>query len=141
MGRRIKRAFTILELIVALFVLSFLGGVICLKATPMLNHYRCDRSVKRLKQELRYTAYLAQVAHTDIEFCVYQNRSQGLCCERKTDEPLAPSTRVNVPFTIPHLQLAQDEIWMVTFSHFGVAIHHHPLTLIANGENIVLEMP
>lgn len=120
MGRRRPRprALTLIELFIALSVLAILGSTLLFRAKPMLDHYRFNRSVERLRQEISHTRRLAKTSHADIELHIYQ-KPEGLCCMRKTDEPLHPYLRVTHPLSIPHLEMQENRDFSVIFTASG----------------------
>lgn len=136
MGRRRRkpnlRAFTLIELFIALSVLALLGGIVLFRTKPMLDHYRFNRSVERLKQEISHTRRLARTSRADIEFHVYQH-PEGLSCIRKTDEPLHPYLRATTPLSIPHLEIKEKDDFFVTFTASGWVKEEKQLIVCSNG--------
>ena len=135
MGRRRARlrAFTLVELFIALSVLALLGSVVLFRTKPMLDHYRFNRGVERLKQEISHTRRLARTSRADIEFHVYQ-KPEGLSCMRKTDEPLHPYLRAVKPLSIPHLEMQEKGDFFVTFTASGWVKEEKQLVVGSNGK-------
>ena len=103
MGRR-HSCFTLIELVLSIGLMTFIGGLVLLRAKPMLDHYRMNHSYEKLRRGIALSKHLAQTATTDIEFYIEQ-RQEGLICILKTDEPLSLGRTINTSFVIPYIQL------------------------------------
>ena len=84
----------------------------------MLDYYRFNRSVSRLKQEIDFTRRLSRIAHADIDFCIEQDGEEGVVCRRETDEPLSLPRTLNVPILIPFLKIEEEQI-VLSFTSSG----------------------
>ena len=84
----------------------------------MVDQYRFDHSLGRLKRELTLSKRLAQTAITDIEFHI-QQKGNDLLCMRKTDEPLTIGGTLQVPITIPNLKIEKEEKAIILFTAAG----------------------
>lgn len=102
MGQR--RHFTLIELFLSIGLIALIGGLVLLRAQPMLDYYRMNHSYEKLKREITLTKYLAETATADIKLEIEEHK-KGLICKRTTDEPLSLSGTLNTPFLIPYLQL------------------------------------
>ena len=109
--------FTLVELFVAISILTLLGSLVLVRTRPMLDHYRFARAISRLKQEIGLTRRLSRNANADIEFHI-DRRGETLLCLRKTDEPLPFSHILNVPFSIPYLKMKEERV-VLTFTASG----------------------
>ena len=83
----LKRAFTLLEVMLTIAIIAIAGTGLLFRAKPMLDHYRFEKGVGRLKEEILYTKHLAEIASADVELHIKHNK-RGVVLERVTDEPL-----------------------------------------------------
>lgn len=83
----VKLCFTLLEVMLTIAIIALVGTVLLFRAKPMLDHYRFEKGVGRLKQEILYTKHLVEIASADVELHIKQSK-RGLVLERVTDEPL-----------------------------------------------------
>lgn len=134
-----RRCFTLIELLLALGVITLLGSVLLFKAKPMLDHYRFKHGVARLKEELAFSKRIAQVASADIDFYIKAEKNQ-LYCTRETDEPLRFPQTVNCKIIIPFLQLEGKKECSIHYTATGWAYGEEEL-IVTNGncrENIMI---
>jgi len=107
-----------------------------MRSKPMLDHYRFNRSMTRLKQEIDFTRRLSRIASADIEFRIKQGKG-GLICIRTTDEPLSLPRAINVSLSIPHLNIKEKKV-VLTFTGSGWIKDEVELTLQYNNKSETL---
>lgn len=83
----VKRCFTLLEVMLTITIIALVGSGLLFRAKPMLDHYRFEKGVGRLKEEILYTKHLVEVASADVELHIKKSQ-RGVVLERVTDEPL-----------------------------------------------------
>lgn len=126
MGRR--RHFTLIELFLSIGLIALIGGLVLLRAQPMLDYYRMNHSYEKLKREIALTKCLAETATADIKLEIEEHK-KGLVCKRTTDEPLSLSGTLNTPFLIPYLQLEGSKKLTLFVSSSGWIENNRELTV------------
>ena len=72
--------FSLLELILALMILSVISGVISMRAYHLIGQHRFKNNEKRIKYFLRYSYSMALSHQTDI-IMTFTQKKKGLQCE------------------------------------------------------------
>ncbi|MEX0962175.1 MAG: hypothetical protein WDZ28_04905 [Simkaniaceae bacterium] len=117
--KRIRFAFTLIETVLAIFVITLLGGLIAYKSKTLIDVYRFENQMSRFLNELNHTQTLAISIGSDLEV-VLQNGPKGLEFYRKTDEPLKGAVAISFskkPILFSHLQTDYDQV--IEFSPKG----------------------
>jgi prepilin-type N-terminal cleavage/methylation domain-containing protein len=88
--RRKRTAFTLLELLLCLLILSLIGGALSFPLKGMLEHHRLRHNVKAVALQFKKAQALALNYQTDMGIRFYEHEKQ-LYCQGFTDEPIIPS--------------------------------------------------
>lgn len=84
MMRKKKQAFTLLEILVCLVLLSMAGSILIFKGGKLLKERRFSSSLEKISSEIAFTKNLALTYQIDIEL-VLEQKSGKIYLTRKTD--------------------------------------------------------
>jgi prepilin-type N-terminal cleavage/methylation domain-containing protein len=103
--QRRRRAFTLLELIFCIVILTIVAGALSFPLKGMLDRHRFLHDVKRVAKEIREVQSLALNYQSDMGIELYKENDHFYCIGF-TDEPIQPS-----PFKALHLEGLSDLIF------------------------------
>lgn len=81
-----RRAFTLLEIFLAISILAMLGGLLAFKAKDLLDTYGFRQDVSKLEGRLELARSFALSYRADVEV-VFSATSEHILCELLSDEP------------------------------------------------------
>jgi hypothetical protein len=87
MMKRIKKPFTLLELLISLTILSLVGSLFAVKGKKLLDDYGFQQDVTKMQDILRLAKEYACCHQTDVEVVFFKSQNKYFI-ELKTDEPL-----------------------------------------------------
>ena len=86
MRMRIKRSFTLLEILIALMILSTIGAICSVQIKKLIDAHRFEQEVSTLFSALQEAQVLAATYQTDIALDIQSKKNQ-ITYQFTTDEP------------------------------------------------------
>tara|TARA_B100000989_G_C19404158_1_gene411312 strand:+ start:182 stop:613 length:432 start_codon:yes stop_codon:yes gene_type:complete len=134
-----KRAFTLIEIVISVSIISFVGVIVLVKTKPLLNYYRSKRHFEKLVKELVLTKHISNVAEIDIDVELSQT-PKGVVFLRRTDEPLNLKNIFDCPLVIPNLELIHAGQITIVFSSRDILCHKKKILLKCFGYKKALKL-
>ncbi|MCB1110615.1 MAG: type II secretion system protein [Chlamydiia bacterium] len=113
------KQFTLIELFLTIGIIAMVGGLLVIRAQPMIARYQKSHALSKLSRELDFSQHLSEAAHAEIIFEI-EETNKGLKCIRKTDEPLHLKGTIGKDISIPHLHLLGRKKVRVTYFPTGI---------------------
>ena len=85
--KRIKKPFTLLELLICLTVLSLIGSLFAVKGKKLFDQYAFKQEVSKVRDILQLAKEYAFCYQSDVEV-VFSKNTNHFFIEIRTDEPL-----------------------------------------------------
>lgn len=120
MKTRIRRAaFTLLEMMVALAVLSVIGTVTAVQVKTMIDKYRFEAEVTGLFMTLQEAQVLSAAYQTDLALTIEMEKGQ-LVYRFSTDEPFASQLFLHKSVALPRTAAVQFKGVKANKHHFDI---------------------
>ena len=97
----IKRSFTLLEMMIALVILSFIGALTAFQVKKMIDTHRFESEVSNLFIALQEAQVLSATYQTDIALDIYL-KGKTFTYRFTSDEPFTTHQFNSKEFSIPH---------------------------------------
>lgn len=121
MRKRIKnKAFTLLELMVCLVLISLLGAIIGIKGIDLLAHHRFRSTLQTWLLDIGRAQILAMYQKCDV-ICILKKRAEGgYQANIESDSPsFSPSSYIWKDVALLNFQGKPVELFCITFSPAG----------------------
>ncbi|MBI3237081.1 MAG: hypothetical protein HYZ48_05230 [Chlamydiales bacterium] len=82
-----KQSFSLLEILIALALVTLIGGSIGWHVSRLISHHRFQAEAASLCLILQEAQFLSVIHQTECELHIYSEKGK-LCYRLKTDEPL-----------------------------------------------------
>ena len=114
-----RRAFTLLEMMIALVILSLIGAFSAVQVKKLIDAHRFESEISNLFIALQQAQVLSATYQTDIAWDIYPK--DGVLCYRfTTDEPFKPHQFENKEIFIPHIVKLTFKDAKTTRLHFDI---------------------
>lgn len=65
--KKIKKSFTLIEILISLTLLTLIGGVFAVKGKKLFDHYLFNQEIKKFKNEIGLASDFASCYRVDVE--------------------------------------------------------------------------
>lgn len=114
-----RRFFTLLEVVIALFILVLIGTVSTVQVAKLIQTHRFESEISTLFTQLQEAQLLASAYQTDIALDIRLEKGQWIY-QFSTQEPFSPLQLNRKPQTLPHIAKAQFKDQKATLLHFDI---------------------
>jgi prepilin-type N-terminal cleavage/methylation domain-containing protein len=116
---RIKRAFTLLEMMIALVILGLIGSVTAIQVKKLIDNYRFEAEISSLFIALQEAQILSSTYQSD--FALDITSDHGVFAYRfTTDEPLSPHLFSQQKFSLAHTAYLKFNGARMSSLHFDI---------------------
>jgi type II secretory pathway pseudopilin PulG len=114
-----RRFFTLLELMIALMILTLIGALTSTQIKKLIDVHRFEQEVSTLFTTLQEAQILSATYRTDLSLdLTFSNNT--LAYQITTDEPFTPFQLNQSPITLPHTARLQFNGKKATRLHFDI---------------------
>lgn len=119
---RLSRAFTLLELMIALAILSLIGALSAVQIKKLTDAHQFETEVSNLFIALQEAQVLASTYQTDISLDFYRDEKRDLCYRFSTYEPFTEQQFNNEARSLNHtfaIKFQGEKIHQLHFDIFS----------------------
>lgn len=114
-----KRSFTLLEMMIALMILSFIGALSAVQVKKLIDAHRFESEVSNLFIALQEAQVLSATYQTDIALDIY-SKDGTLMYRFTTDEPFKSHQFNSKEVSLPHMAKLMFKDAKATKLHFDI---------------------